>query len=225
MEILKRYPHIRWWSRPNKGAYATMNEGLAAAQGEFVTLINADDKYASPQAIASAMKIFIDGSRYDVVYGKTVTIDEKGKPYLLEGPQYGPLWCFRYYSGAIAHNSLIVRTKIIQDRNIYFNLALIYSADHEWINQLIETGMRFCRLRKPIGVFRFHAEQRTNDPMSATRIAEYESLRRKYPRNSFINYLVRQWVTLVRIKNCYTRAGLKYLLKEGRSWIKRRCCG
>ena len=25
---MSKYPHIRWWSRPNKGQYATMNEGL-----------------------------------------------------------------------------------------------------------------------------------------------------------------------------------------------------
>ncbi|MBE3118290.1 MAG: glycosyltransferase, partial [Candidatus Atribacteria bacterium] len=41
--ILKRYPHLRWWSRENKGQYATMNEGLEAAKGEFVCFISADD--------------------------------------------------------------------------------------------------------------------------------------------------------------------------------------
>src|SRR5574341_2572398 len=36
VEILRKYPHLRWWSRPNQGQYATMNEGLQAAQGELI---------------------------------------------------------------------------------------------------------------------------------------------------------------------------------------------
>ena len=35
VEILKRFPHLRWWSRENKGQYPTMNEGFAAADGRF----------------------------------------------------------------------------------------------------------------------------------------------------------------------------------------------
>ena len=28
VSVLQKYPHLRWWSRENKGQYATMNEGL-----------------------------------------------------------------------------------------------------------------------------------------------------------------------------------------------------
>src|SRR5438876_704742 len=44
VEVLKRYPHLRWWSRENKGQYATLNEGLATARGSVVGIISADDK-------------------------------------------------------------------------------------------------------------------------------------------------------------------------------------
>jgi glycosyltransferase involved in cell wall biosynthesis len=36
LSILKRYPHLRWWSRENKGQYSTMNEGLLEAKGEII---------------------------------------------------------------------------------------------------------------------------------------------------------------------------------------------
>src|SRR5215207_4022064 len=48
VSILKRYPHIRWWSCENKGQYATQNEGLVAAKGSIVGIISADDVYLTP---------------------------------------------------------------------------------------------------------------------------------------------------------------------------------
>src|SRR5512142_3060691 len=51
--ILRKYPHLHWWSRPNKGQYATMNEGLLAARGDILCFVNADDLVA-PNAVKTA---------------------------------------------------------------------------------------------------------------------------------------------------------------------------
>ena len=86
--ILKRYPHLRWWSRENKGQYATMNEGLEAAKGEFVCFISADDLLA-PGAVKIAIKHLMQHPELDGLYGRALIIDidrnHIGNKYLFRG--------------------------------------------------------------------------------------------------------------------------------------------
>ena len=64
--ILRKYPHLNWWSRENKGQYATMNEGLEAARGELVCFISADDVMASG-AVHCAVEFMQAHPNYDGV--------------------------------------------------------------------------------------------------------------------------------------------------------------
>jgi hypothetical protein len=46
LEILKRYPHLKILSSPDHGMYEALNRALAAAEGEFIGILNSDDCYA-----------------------------------------------------------------------------------------------------------------------------------------------------------------------------------
>jgi glycosyltransferase involved in cell wall biosynthesis len=221
LEILKRYPHLRWWTRPNKGQYSTMNEGLRAARGEFVTFINQDDKYASPQAISSLVKVFLEEPRWDGVYGEVWRTDSEGRPDPLEGVHSTPMWLFRYTHG-VMHSSILVGRKFLMQGNLFFDESLSYSSDYDWFNRMMQAGCRFSRIRKPIILFRLHSGQRTNEQYTAARRAEEKYLYKKYPCNPIISFFVKQWIILVRVKNLYRRAGLMRLLREWKAWIKRR---
>src|SRR3989339_1248809 len=45
IEILKRYPHIRWISEPDRGPDDAFLKGLAMARGEYVMLCCVSDGY------------------------------------------------------------------------------------------------------------------------------------------------------------------------------------
>jgi glycosyltransferase involved in cell wall biosynthesis len=45
LDILKKYPHLRWCSEPDKGQAHAINKGVAMAQGELVAWLNCDDAY------------------------------------------------------------------------------------------------------------------------------------------------------------------------------------
>ena len=221
LEILKRYPHLRWWTRPNKGQYPTMNEGLRAAQGEFVTFINQDDKYASPQAISSLVKVFLEEPHWDAVYGEMWRTGSDGRLDPFGGFRSTPMWLFRYTHG-VTHSSLLARREFLLKGNLFFDESLSYASDYDWFNRLIQAGCRFSRIRKPIILFRLHPGQRTNERYTAARIAEEKYLNKKYPCNPIIYLFVRLWLILIRVKNLYQRAGLMRLLREWGAWIKRR---
>ena len=45
IDILKRYPHLRWISEPDEGQADALNKGLEVATGEIIGWINSDDYY------------------------------------------------------------------------------------------------------------------------------------------------------------------------------------
>lgn len=218
--ILKRYPQLRWWSRPNKGAYATMNEGLAAATGDLVTFICADDKYATSTAISSSVKLWESGSQCDAVYGDTITVGEDGLPISMEGPRSGPLWLLRYYT-VVAHCSLLVRRQTLINKQLFFDVTFPYGADYDWIMRLIRERCRFKRLRQPVAMFRHHPMQRSSGAMTAARREEYCRLQNLHGKgNPVIRCAVQQWVRLVMLRNLFFRRGVVSAIQEYRALKK-----
>ena len=45
VEILKKYPHIRWVSGPDRGQSDAMNKAFAMSTGDIIGYLNADDEY------------------------------------------------------------------------------------------------------------------------------------------------------------------------------------
>ena len=76
MEIVnrnrERLAHVV--SEPDRGIYDAMNKGLALASGDVVGFLNADDFYATPNALQLVAAPFMD-SRVEAVYADLVYVD------------------------------------------------------------------------------------------------------------------------------------------------------
>jgi len=46
VEILKKYPHLKWISEKDSGQSEALNKGLKMATGDIIAWINSDDWYA-----------------------------------------------------------------------------------------------------------------------------------------------------------------------------------
>jgi glycosyltransferase involved in cell wall biosynthesis len=158
LEILRRYPHLRWWSRPNQGQYATMNEGLQAAQGELICFLSVDDLLV-PGAITRVVDLYLLHPVVDVVYGKVLFVDRHGAPYPMSFRRT-PLWSYPYFAH-ISHSSLYVRRSILLSHSLLFCGDYQYVADYEWIIRLIENKLEFRFLNEPLSKIRKHDEQLT----------------------------------------------------------------
>jgi glycosyltransferase involved in cell wall biosynthesis len=133
--VLARYSHLRWWSRENRGQYATMNEGLAAARGEFVCFVSADD-LVTPGAVRHVVEFMRQHPEDDGITGLTQYVNEKGECYVNPPFQTAPI---RYYAYLfqISHCSLYLkREQLIRD-NLLFDPGLHYVGDYDWILRVL----------------------------------------------------------------------------------------
>jgi glycosyltransferase involved in cell wall biosynthesis len=156
--ILKKYPHLRWWTRENRGQYATMNEGLEAAKGDVICFISADDQ-CSPNAVSNAIEFMINHPEFGGVYGKTTLMDETGKTAPIQMPFRRAPIKFHVYFTHIAHCSLYLRKPLLIAENLYFSTALNYVGDYDWILRLIETNVKIGFVNQEFSRVRIHTEQ------------------------------------------------------------------
>jgi glycosyltransferase involved in cell wall biosynthesis len=58
VDILRRYPHLRWVSEPDEGQAAAVNKGFRLATGTIFGWLNADDYYL-PGAVTAAVETIL----------------------------------------------------------------------------------------------------------------------------------------------------------------------
>jgi glycosyltransferase involved in cell wall biosynthesis len=83
VEILKKYPHLKWTSEKDKGQSDAINKGFKRAQGEIIGWLNSDDLYEAG-AISRSANYFHDHPEVDLVYTDFHYIDDKGKHLFTE---------------------------------------------------------------------------------------------------------------------------------------------
>jgi glycosyltransferase involved in cell wall biosynthesis len=156
--ILKKYPHLHWWSRENRGQYATMNEGLAAAQGEIVCFVCADDRLADG-AVRWVMEFIKGYPDCGGVYGFTGFIHENGKTYLPVVPFRNSPFKYYAYLWHVQHCSLYIRKDLLVEKNLFFNPQLHYVGDYDWIIRLLHSGSKIGHVKKTLSWIRLHDSQ------------------------------------------------------------------
>ena len=106
MAIVREYP-VRAVSEPDRGLYDAMNKGVRMATGDIVGILNADDVFDGPDAVAK-MAAGFDAS-VDAVYGDICFVRELGgKVVRYCSGRFFRKWMFRF--GAFpAHPSTFIR--------------------------------------------------------------------------------------------------------------------
>ena len=169
--ILSRYPHIKSWSRQNRGQYPTMNEGLQAATGEWVCFISADD-LMEPDAVNGVIQIVLQRADCDVIYGKARFVrDVTYKMDTLSGDEvklendavqgwltWAPPGWYPWV-GHIYHCSVYVKRSDLLERGLIFDEKLKYTGDFDWMVRLVRSGLNFRYKNKILASVRIHPEK------------------------------------------------------------------
>jgi glycosyltransferase involved in cell wall biosynthesis len=118
-----------WISEPDSGIYDAMNKGIALARGEWIHILNADDRYASPSALEEALPR-LDPGRTNAF---PVWLDYPEGDARLHRPVGG--WRRQLLSPAMLHPGLIVHRSQYEAVGC-FDTTLSLAADHDFILRL-----------------------------------------------------------------------------------------
>ena len=224
-ELLRCHANVRSWCRPNRGQYPTINEGVAAARGELLLVLSADDLLL-PGAVRAAVNHYLRRGAPDVVYGRWRLIDSRSRPlpaqYQITGAH--PLRLFRYLLH-ISHCALFARRDSILQHNLLFSEKLRYCGDADWIQRMIDRRLRFSFIDRPLAAYRIH-EQQTSRPENLPRIhAEHNQFYHAYHTNMPVMRAVRngiKWRNRTLIARAAWRSeGPEGFLTAVREWRQR----
>jgi glycosyltransferase involved in cell wall biosynthesis len=78
IDVLKKHPHLKWISEPDRGQAHALNKGFQMAQGEVIGWLNSDDSYL-PGTFELVVRALDKSQGRWVVMGDVEMIDESGK--------------------------------------------------------------------------------------------------------------------------------------------------
>lgn len=225
--ILRSYRHLRWWSRENKGQYATQNEGIVASRGRFVGVISADDTYVTPNAFSDVFRYWQSHPKCDVIYGKTLRVDRAGKamPYQLDITGRYPRWLLRHYL-YVQHCSLFVARDLVVDHEIWFDPSLNYAGDWDWIIRLFDASAQIGYLAEPLSIWRMHEGQTSRTAPSEAVAREHRRVCQTYGASyrihvvlqQLVNHLAMTVIAIATLRN----DGPNELGRLAKDWLRRR---
>jgi glycosyltransferase involved in cell wall biosynthesis len=86
LDILRKYPHLRWTSEPDRGQAHALNKGFSAARGRILCWLNTDDRYAL-DAFEIARRELLERDRA-VIFGNAREIFFDGRPERIQRPRF-----------------------------------------------------------------------------------------------------------------------------------------
>jgi glycosyltransferase involved in cell wall biosynthesis len=155
LEILRRYPHLRWISEPDLGLSDAMNKGIQMATGDIIGWCNADDLYL-PGTLTAANDYLQLHPEIDFLYGDFRVTDELGKSVsVIRETHFSPT-VFRWlHVNAVPTPSLFWR-KYIHDSNLWCDVSMRYAMDYDLLRRAFEKGYRFKHVSILFSDFRRH---------------------------------------------------------------------
>jgi glycosyltransferase involved in cell wall biosynthesis len=221
-----KYPKIHWWKRENKGQYATQNEALAAACGDFVVVIAADDILASPDVFGKVVSFLQEKPDTELVYGKTGRMDARGLPLPdLEITSRPSRWLIKQIVYA-QHCSVFASRKTILENHLSFDRTYRYAGDWDWLVRLFHTANHIGYIKEPLSVIRMHEGQISRRSKTHEISAEHRRVSATYGGNYKIHVLftwANNWRAMALLA-IYTirREGWRAFSRRLNSWGRKR---
>ncbi|KJU81525.1 Glycosyl transferase, family 2 domain protein [Candidatus Magnetobacterium bavaricum] len=161
LDVLRRYPHLKWISEKDNGQADALNKGIARASGDIIAWINSDDYYCH-NAFHTIAKTFEMNPLTNIVLGQTL--------YLFENTMSGYISrnrgltfeeIIRYWDDfAIPSQPSVFFKAGILDETGLFDASLHYTMDFDmWLRMSLKH--RFYFIPDVLVVYRFHDESKS----------------------------------------------------------------
>jgi len=156
IEILKKYPHLKWISEPDKGQSDAMNKGFKMSSGEIIVYLNADD-FFEHSAFSNIVHAFEKNPDVDMIIGNLKMKYDDGRE-VITGTKFEPdlynmlKW---WKSDSYPYNPVsYFYWRRVQEIMNAFNVDNHINMDYEF---LLESASKFKikKIDNVLGIFRF----------------------------------------------------------------------
>lgn len=157
---------------PDAGIYDAMNKGVAAATGDAIYFLNADDEFATGSALADLRDRLSAQPECGLVFGDVVVTDKDRDQYR----SHQSVRTNRLGFEPLCHQATLARRELF-DRIGGFDLSYRISADLDWFMRCAAVGVTFQYVPKLISLYAAGGE---SDKQSMLRRAENLQIIRKH---------------------------------------------
>lgn len=215
VSILERYAkkdsRIRWWTRPNQGQYATQNEAIEMATGDYLLVISADDCFHDNQILQIIADYIQQHPAYEIIYGKTSYIDPSNDQLPSILLSWSPSkWLIKHFVYA-QHCSLFVKRTLVIKQDIKFDSTLHYTGDWDWLIRVFHATDQIGYIRRNIASIRLHPEQTSRKAKREEIDQEHRLISQRYGGS----YLIHQIITWINKYRAMTLIALYTFQKRG----------
>jgi glycosyltransferase involved in cell wall biosynthesis len=151
------------WSHSNRGAAHTLNAALAKATGDYVAILNSDDRY-HPERLEACVQCLENDPKAHAVFSRLRFID--GKDVERQNKWYERALNFYRKNGDLSlslvngnflmtTSNLFIRRHVIEDMGGFANLR--YAHDLDFFLRFLAAGFNPVLLEDPLLYYRMHA--------------------------------------------------------------------
>lgn len=159
VEILSRYPHLKWTSEPDEGMSDGINKGFRQATGDWLMWLNCDD-YLLPGALEKVADFIKSSPDADIIHGDCVYVREDKTVVRRKYDTSVDEWDILFVGCIIPSTSAFYRREIIDQGN-FLDLAYRNCMDWEYYLRLLRKRFRFAYLPEALAHFRWYEESTT----------------------------------------------------------------
>lgn len=209
VEILQKYPHLVWKSKPDQGQSDALNQGFRLATGDIIGWLNADDLYL-PKCFEQTVKSFANSAESSIAYGDYRWVNEQGQVIQFRKELDFDWFILKYLHVLyIPSTSTFFKRKIFEEEN-FLDTSLKYSMDYEFFLRLARQKYHFVHINSYLADFRWHQE---NKSTIAYLEQKEEKTRALLRHDSFLQKIPPHIQSLIRNLLEILARGKRYFLK------------
>lgn len=128
LEIIKEYPHLKCYSKPDSGIFNAFNKGVLHANGKYIAFLNSDDFYHDNSGVKNSVEI-LEHSQADYSYAPVICLYPGFEPFLLEPQMYS-----LFFMMPICHQSVFCKREVLIKNPFDENFK--FAGDYDWLMKI-----------------------------------------------------------------------------------------
>jgi glycosyltransferase involved in cell wall biosynthesis len=162
LEILRKFPHVQWFSERDEGHYHAMHKGVLASRARFFNVLNSDDCFR-PGALKVVKGALQRRPDWDGLFGDVVFVDNSGREIYRREEACFDYNVLRFALGYVIHPTFFLSKELYLQVGGFDYRRLKNCADYELVLKAGKAGARIGHVPDLLINYRFHDHGQSAD--------------------------------------------------------------